>query len=1041
MEIRAKLEAEQGTATSSGDQKIAAGRYKNVIEKRSFLEYSCDFLKSIYEDDEVSGEVISGKVVVQAAAPGVASTLTSKSSTPSSGLPSQGIPEGTVDGSSEIQAVTMESLAAVKPRALNAVSLRTWVPKALQHCINANNGGVSRFTVTTSHAYLEAALKIAKSLTDQIIQGEELHRQHSGTFTELDFLPCAGQDWADYVTILHDEDCLQIDSAKILCPQGKRMSQEDNNSSDEKQSSSQRMYYLGLVFYELFTGGETPPEYLRALAMCDNAFVSLSTLALVNNKDGDERSTNIENKRHQVGASGGEIGLCKSCCEYMRLAGFASPMCDLIFNMLDSVYGDLSGNECYTNMMYVAADLQLMIDKPSIFLRGLDMDKLSLAGLSINEIEIPRKEQLESIKSCYDLSKSGSCAVAILKGESGLGKSWLAYHLGSIVVSEGGLFLRGKFDQMQVDQAKPFSALSTAFDEYCDLLLGLNDANMFKLITDNLQAALGPDPRELFKVIPKLEIVLGEVVEYGDDSATNTDKNWGNAFFRLQYLMSQFIDVISATSVVSVVLFLDDIQWIDDASLGILKTILRQKPRKFLFLCCCCDNEMANDHSFWKMVTSLGAVGVDAMQVELTSMNENALNTAVSELLQTSPRLTKSLSSVLFSKTKGNVLFLLQLLQLLYHDNMLYLDFGGQRWAWNEDHIASMQLPDNIAICFTNGIGKLSSKVQLALNVLSMFGAAKLSYLKLLEDELSMELLKPLKEAAVEGLVTITNGCFRFCHDLIQEASLNLVQGQDRRSNHLAYGKFLVKKAIEANDDDMFFMAVHQINLGGPSAITDRKDHFDMASYNAVAGKKSMSMAQFDAALSFFKSGISFLRNGHWQDHYDFSLEVYELACKSGVAAAKISDVIALSSQILENAKSMEDTIEIRVVNMSMLAFSNPVEALSQGLSIVSDLGEEIPTPSNEAWERERGITYAMLEGLSDEALLNYKMMSDTKKLTVMKVIEKLGVVAYMVNPPMHPFLVVKRVQITISHGELIVPMSCAILYAESTYSVSIHGT
>jgi len=1060
VEIKAKLEAEKRTATksSSGGQNNAASTYKKVIEEKAFFAFSCDFLKSIYGEDGVS---ISGGAAVQSGAEAVAATLKSQSSVPSSGLQSQGVQEGTADGGglqavaagAEAVAATLKSASstpfsglsrgvqdgvaaggrthavvairppfAVKPRASgnNAVSLRHWIQKALQHCIDANNGGVTRSTAVASDTYLGAALKIAKSLTDQIVQGEELYHQHNRTFTELDFLPSAGQDWANYVTItlIDNKDCLQIDSAKIICPQSERMSQDDNNNSaDDKKSSSRRMYYLGLVFYELFTGGETPPENLRALALCDSAFVSLSTLALANKKDGDATSTNLENKRHQ-GVSGEEFGLCKSCCEYMKLVGIANPICDLVFNMLDTVYGDLSGNECYTNMAYVASDLQLMIDKPSIFLRGLDMDKLSLTGLSVNEIVIPREEQFEAVKSCYDLSKSGSCAVAIIKGESGMGKSWLAYHLSSIAISEGGLFLTGKFDQMQEDQAKPFSALASAFDQYCDLLLELNDANMFKLIADNLKAALGPDPRELFKVIPKLEIILGELVENGDDyNANTTDKDWGNALFRLQYLISKFIEVISTHS--SVVLFLDDLQWIDDGSVGILKMILRQKPRKFFFLGCCRDNEMAQDHSFWKMITSIGVVGVHATEVKLKPMDEDILNTVVSELLQISPRLTKSLSLVLFSRSKGNALFLLQLLLLLYRENLLYLDFGVQRWAWNEDKIASMKLPDNIAICFTNGICKLSSNIQLALNALSMFGAsAKLSYLKLLEDELSMELLKPLNGAAAEGLVTVANGYFHFCHDIIQEASLNLVEEQDRRHQHLAYGKCLVRIASEANDNDLFFTAVHQINLGGPSSITDCNEYFDMASHNAVAGKKSMSMAQFDAALSFFKSGILFLLDGHWQDHYEFSLEIYELACKSGIAAAKISDVSVLSSQILENAKSLEDTIEIRVMNMSMLAYSNPVEALSQGLSIVSDLlGEEIPSPSEDAWERERKITFEMLEGLSDEALLNYKMMSDTKKLTVMKVLEKLGNVVYMVNPPMHPFLIVKRVQITVSYG------------------------
>eukprot|EP00956_Cyclotella_meneghiniana_P045372 scaffold364962_cov106-Cyclotella_meneghiniana.AAC.1 len=102
----------------------------------------------------------------------------------------------------------------------------------------------------------------------------------------------------------------------------------------------------------------------------------------------------------------------------------------------------------------------------------------------------------------------------------------------------------------------------------------------------------------------------------------------------------------------------------------------------------------------------------------------------------------------------------------------------------------------------------------MALNTLSLLGAsAKLSYLKLIESHLRMKILEPLKEAAVEGLVTISNDSFHFCHDRIQEASLSLVGEIDRRHHHLAYGKCLVKKAIETNNNDMFFTAVDQINL------------------------------------------------------------------------------------------------------------------------------------------------------------------------------------------------------------------------------------
>lgn len=374
----------------------------------------------------------------------------------------------------------------------------------------------------------------------------------------------------------------------------------------------------------------------------------------------------------------------------MELIGIKSPICRLIFNMLNSVHGDFSGNESYTNMIDVASDLKLMIDRPSKFLQRLDVDKLSMSGLPMNEIEIPREAEFEAIKSCFNRCISESCEIGIIEGGSGTGKSWLAYSVGSYVISEGSLFLTGKFDQMQ--QPKPFSALASALDQYCDLLLRLKekDTGRFKSIVDSFNTALGSDACHLFNVIPRLETILGE-----DRRSINSavDDNYSNVLQRLHYLMSQFVNVMSTTSVASVVLFMDDIQWIDDASLSMLQTILRQKPKKFFFLGCC-RNDMSSDHSFWKMVLDIGDVGVRATRVELNCMREETLNRIVSDLLCLSPRLVRSLSSILFSRTKGNALFFMQLLLLLHRDGLLYLDFGRSRWAWNESKIISMKLPE-----------------------------------------------------------------------------------------------------------------------------------------------------------------------------------------------------------------------------------------------------------------------------------------------------------------------------------------------------------
>ena len=66
------------------------------------------------------------------------------------------------------------------------------------------------------------------------------------------------------------------------------------------------------------------------------------------------------------------------------------------------------------------------------------MDKLSVSGLPINDVDIPREEEFKAIKSCYNRSISGSSEIAIIRGESGTGKSWLAYRLGQFVISSGG---------------------------------------------------------------------------------------------------------------------------------------------------------------------------------------------------------------------------------------------------------------------------------------------------------------------------------------------------------------------------------------------------------------------------------------------------------------------------------------------------------------------------------------------------------------------------------------------------------------------------
>jgi hypothetical protein len=242
-----------------------------------------------------------------------------------------------------------------------------------------------------------------------------------------------------------------IMGAEIKCSEGEPRNFYASESSSSREAL-QRMYYFGLLLYELYSGGERAPSKLRDLAVTSGAFSSLSKMTLVHNRNEEEQMCTGENKRLQGSTEKEDDGLCRVFCEYLQLIGVTTPLCALVCNLLESVYGDFAGNECYVQMDEVITDLQLMIDKPR-FRKGLDMNNLP-PGLPLGELKIPRTKEFQSIESSYRRSIAGSNELCVICGVSGSGKSALSYRLGDIIRAEGGIFLAGKFDQLRQDKRK-----------------------------------------------------------------------------------------------------------------------------------------------------------------------------------------------------------------------------------------------------------------------------------------------------------------------------------------------------------------------------------------------------------------------------------------------------------------------------------------------------------------------------------------------------------------------------------------------------------
>ncbi|KAL3799122.1 hypothetical protein HJC23_002250 [Cyclotella cryptica] len=776
-----------------------------------------------------------------------------------------------------------------------------------------------------------------------------------------------------------------------------------------------QIHSLGLVLYEVFSGGTKPPkEVFGAAAVLNPKFENI----LGEDHEDDPSAIISRKKQHSSIFHAGDSGAFASnlFIEHLRNKGLPGQLCDLMFNMIDCINGDFRSSESYDKMSDVNHDLQLMLEKPHTYLHDMDMAKASLTGLELKHAVFVRETEYASLQCAYRRSVSGSPELAIISGPSGTGKSWLANRLGRFVITNNGMYLSGKFDQLQ--QSKPFTALATAFNAYCGRLTREEESRRAKGLALKLQASLGQDAFHLAKLIPNLTSILS----YVEDSREAYYQDCVNAQKRLHYLFCRFVEVITSCSDVPLTLFLDDIQWADEASISVLSQILKTAKvnKQFFFVGCCRDDEIGSDHSILKMIEKAQEFGVTVTRVKLDCMDITTVNQMVSNMLCLCPRLVTSLSDIVYHKTKGNPLFFSQLMLSLNREGLLRVSLSRRRWVWDEDKIQSRRLPDDVASFFVGSIRRLPPEVQNALWVLSCFGAsADIEIIMILESSLSLKLVESLETAFAEGLVNKLDSTYHFCHDRIQEAAYGMMKEEDRCLHHTRYGLALVSPSLASGNVGMLFTAVNQINLGGPSAAMVVTQCVEVAKYNLIAGKKAMEMSDFSSAFSFFDYGMTFLRRNHWREHYELSLELHELAAKCSLVIGDIISLTIISDKVVKHARCFEDKLNTLYITMSSLAYASKIaESVENCLSILSELGEGLPrTISRDDAVKKINETLLILEGIADEDLLNYRRCTTRNKLMAMQFLAKLENACQEVNPALQPIVTLKMIKLTISHG------------------------
>ncbi len=552
------------------------------------------------------------------------------------------------------------------------------------------------------------------------------------------------------------------------------------------------------------------------------------------------------------------------------------------------------------------------------------------AELRIPEGLYGRESEVEALLHAFERASGGASELMLVAGYSGVGKTALVREVHRPMTEKSGLFISGKFDQFQRDI--PYYALTHAFNRFCRLVL-MEGAEAHAEWKSKILDAVGENGQVIINVIPELELVIGTqppVKEVGPIEAQN----------RFQTFFLNFVGAICSKDH-PLVLFVDDLQWVDSASLELLKSIMLDDEIKHLLIVGAYrDNEVDDGHPLIVAVDELrGRTGL-INTIELGNLQPGHVNHLLQDSLSCEAARSRSLADLVFQKTAGNAFFTHQFVGNLYEEGLLRFDLEQLGWTWDVERIASRDITDNVVDLMATKISRLPERISVALQMAACVGSQfELKTLAVICERTRDETLSVLLQAVFDGLVfpldedyqdpdTAGESQFRFSHDRVQQAAYTLIDEEGRKEKHLEIARLLNADTDEADAEERIFDIVTHYRLSGDLLI-DQAEKRQVAELNLTAGCRAKKSSAFHASAAYLEESLSVLGENKWEDHYQLTLDVYDELIDACYLKIQYDEVRSLYQTILHHARNeVGQCVAHKTMIMTLVAENQAREAI-----------------------------------------------------------------------------------------------------------------
>jgi PAS domain S-box-containing protein len=638
-----------------------------------------------------------------------------------------------------------------------------------------------------------------------------------------------------------------------------------------------------------------------------------------------------------------------------------------------------------------------------------------------------RQTEVQTLLDAFARVSQGQTEMMLVAGFSGIGKTVVVNEIHKPITQQQGYFIKGKYDQFNRDL--PLNAFVQAFHDLIGKLLSESDiqlANWKKQIL----AAIGENGQVLIDVIPSLQGIIGPQPPSPELSGVAVQKRFNLSF-------QKFIGVFTAAKY-PLVIFLDDLQWVDPASLQLIKLLMEGKGY-LLLLGAYRDNEVSIAHPLMLTLEELKQTDAIFQTINLAPLTFRDTNQLIADTLHCSIDLAQPLTTLIDRKTQGNPFFITQFLKSLQADGEIQFNSAGY-WECDIAHIQALSLTSDVVELMIGQLQKLPTSTQEILKLAACIGNQfDLETLAIISEQSPQTVAEKLWLSLPAGLILPTsqvykffqsdndrqidyteklNSHYRFLHDRVQQAAYSLIPAHQKQQTHLQIGRLLLANTPVDRPTSQLFEIVNHFNTAIPY-LRDASEQQVLAELSFQAAQKAKASTAYDAAFNYAHVGQQLLGTPGWQRQYRLTLALHETLAETAllrgdlkIVPAFVTTILAQTTKTIDRVKAYEIIIQFHTIQKQYQ------QAITRGLEILQQLGVQLtPQPQQLNLIGELLKTKIALQGQSHDKLLGLADIVNPEKSAALRIMDSLQMTAYLGAPKLMVLLTTAGIRITLHYG------------------------